>query len=65
MAFKPIQIVINAKDDASAVLSRLGRNVKLLGATIAGTASRRFAGVVQSAADFEAAMSRVKVFCKK
>lgn len=61
MAFKPIQIVINAKDDASAVLSRLGRNVKLLGATIAGYFGiKAFAGVVQSAADFEAAMSRVK-----
>lgn len=61
MAFKPIQIVINAKDDASAVLSRLGRNVKLLGATLAGYFGiKAFAGVVQSAADFEAAMSRVK-----
>lgn len=61
MAFKPIQIVINAKDDASAVLSRLGRNVKLLGATIAGYFGiKAFAGVVQSAADFESAMSRVK-----
>lgn len=61
MAFKPIQIVINAKDDASAVLSRLGRNVKLLGATVAGYFGiKAFAGVVQSAADFEAAMSRVK-----
>lgn len=61
MAFKPIQIVINAKDDASAVLNRLGRNVKLLGATIAGYFGvKAFAGVVQSAADFEAAMSRVK-----
>jgi len=61
MAFKPIQIVINAKDDASAVLSRLGRNVKLLGATIAGYFGiKAFAGVVQSAADLESAMSRVK-----
>ena len=61
MAFKPIQIVINAKDDASAVLSRLGNNVKLLGASIAGYFGiKAFAGVVQSAADFEAAMSRVK-----
>ena len=61
MAFKPIQIVINAKDDASAVLNRLGRNVTLLGATIAGYFGvKAFAGVVQSAADFEAAMSRVK-----
>jgi hypothetical protein len=49
MAFKPIQIVINAKDDASAVLSRLGRNVKLLGATIAGYFGiKAFAGVVQA-----------------
>lgn len=61
MAFKPIQIVINAKDDASAVLRRLEGNLKLLAATIAGYFGiKAFAGVVQSAADFEAAMSRVK-----
>lgn len=61
MAFKPIQIVINAKDDASAVLDRIGRNVKLLGASIAGYFGiKALAGAVQSAADFEAAMSRVK-----
>lgn len=61
MAFKPIQIVINAKDDASAVLSRLEGKLKLLGASIAGYFGvKAFAGVVQSAADFEAAMSRVK-----
>ena len=61
MAFKPIQIVINAKDDASAVLGRLGQSVKLLGATIASYFGiKAFAGVVQSAADFESAMSRVK-----
>ncbi|WP_291594202.1 phage tail tape measure protein [Comamonas sp.] len=61
MAFKPIQIVINAKDDASAVLSRLEGKLKLLGASIAGYFGiKAFAGVVKSAADFEAAMSRVK-----
>ena len=61
MAFKPIQIVINAKDNASSVVSRLGQNMKLLGASIAGYFGvKAFAGVVQSAADFESAMSRVK-----
>lgn len=61
MAFKPIQIVINAKDDASAVLGRLEGKLKLLGASIAGYFGiKAFAGVVKSAADFEAAMSRVK-----
>lgn len=61
MAFKPIQIVINAKDNASAVLGRLGGQVKALGVAVgAYFGIKAFAGGVQSAAEFEAAMSRVK-----
>jgi TP901 family phage tail tape measure protein len=61
MAFKPIQIVINAKDNASAVFSSLQAKVAAVGAAIAtyfGISA--FAGVVKGAADFEQAMSRVQ-----
>lgn len=61
MAFKPIQIVINAKDNASAVFGRLEGRVKAVGIAIAGYFGvKAFAGGIQGAADFEAAMSRVK-----
>lgn len=61
MAFKPIQIVINAKDNASAVLGRLEKSVKAVGLAVAGYFGiRAFAGGIQGAAEFEAAMSRVK-----
>ena len=61
MAFKPIQIVINAKDNASAVLGRLERNAKAVGLAIVGYFGiKAFAGGIQSAAEFEGAMSRVK-----
>ena len=61
MAFKPIQIVINAKDNASAVLGRLEKSVKAAGLAVAGYFGiKAFAGGIQGAADFEAAMSRVK-----
>ena len=61
MAFKPIQIVINAKDNASAVLGRLEKSVKAVGLAVAGYFGiKAFAGGIQGAADFEAAMSRVK-----
>lgn len=61
MAFKPIQIVINAKDNASAVFSSLQAKVAAVGTTILGYFGiQAFAGVVQGAADFEAAMSRVQ-----
>lgn len=61
MAFKPIQIVINAKDNASAVLGRLEKGVKALGLAVAGYLGiRAFASGIQGAAEFEAAMSRVK-----
>ena len=61
MAFKPIQIVINAKDNASAVLGRLEKNIKTIGVAVAGYFGiKAFAGGIQGAAEFEAAMSRVK-----
>ncbi len=61
MAFKPIQIVINAKDNASAVLGRLEGNIKAVGIAVAGYFGiKAFAGGIQGAAEFEAAMSRVK-----
>lgn len=61
MAFKPIQIVINAKDNASAVLGRLEKGVKAVGLAVAGYLGiRAFASGIQGAAEFEAAMSRVK-----
>lgn len=61
MAFKPIQIVINAKDNASAVFGRLEKNIKTIGVAVAGYFGiKAFAGGIQGAAEFEAAMSRVK-----
>lgn len=61
MAFKPIEILINAKDNASAVFSSLQTKVAAVGAAIAtyfGVSA--FAGVVRGAADLEQAMSRVQ-----
>lgn len=61
MAFKPIQIVINAKDNASAVLGRLEGKIKAVGIAVAGYFGiKAFAGGIQGAAEFEAAMSAVK-----
>lgn len=61
MAFKPIQIIINAKDNASAVLGRLEGKVKAVGVTVAAYFGiQAFAGGVKSAAEFEAAMDAVK-----
>ena len=61
MAIQPIQILINAKDEASAVIGRLGKNIAALGASVAAYFGvKTFAGAVGSAADFEQAMSRVK-----
>lgn len=61
MAFKPIQIVINAKDNASAVFSSLQAKVATVGTAILGYFGiQAFSGVVQGAADFESAMSRVQ-----
>lgn len=61
MAFKPIQILINAKDDASAVFDKLQTKVAAVGAAILGYFGiKAFAGVVQGAADLEAGLSRVQ-----
>ena len=61
MALKPIQILINAKDEASAVFDRLQTKVAAVGVAIAGYFGiQAFGGAVKSAADFEAAMSRVE-----
>lgn len=61
MAIKPIQILINAKDDASAVFDRLQAKIAAVGVAILGYFGvRAFAGVVGGAADLEAALSRVK-----
>lgn len=61
MAFKPLQIIIGAKDEASAVFGRLQTKVAAVGVAIAGYFGiQLFKDAVQSAADFEAAMSRVE-----
>lgn len=61
MAFNPIQIVINAKDNASAVFSSLQAKVAAVGAAIASYFGiQAFVGVVKGAADLEAGMSRVQ-----
>lgn len=61
MANKVIQILINAKDDASAVFLNLRNTVATVGAAIAtyfGVSA--FVGAVKGAANFEEGMSRVK-----
>ena len=61
MAFKPIEILINAKDNASGVFSSLQSKVVAVGAAIATYFGiNAFAGVVKGAADFEQGMSRVQ-----
>lgn len=61
MAFKPIEILINAKDNASSVFSGLQGKVAAVGAAIATYFGiNAFAGVVSGAADLETAMSRVQ-----
>lgn len=61
MAFKPIQIVINAKDDASKVFDRLQQRVVAFAALVAGYFGIQvFAGWIKGGADFEQAMSRVQ-----
>ncbi|WP_445289672.1 phage tail tape measure protein [Variovorax atrisoli] len=61
MAFKPIQILINAKDDASAVFDKLQTKVAAVGAAILGYFSvKAFTGIVKGAADLEQGLSRVQ-----
>lgn len=58
---KPIEILINAKDNASAVFSGLQGKVAAVGAAIATYFGiNAFAGIVSGAADLESAMSRVQ-----
>ncbi|WP_339092231.1 phage tail tape measure protein [Variovorax paradoxus] len=58
---KPIQILINAKDDASKVFDRLQQRVIAFAALVAGYFGiQLFAGWVKGGADFEQAMSRVQ-----
>lgn len=58
---KTIQILINAKDEASAVFDKLQTKVAAVGAAILGYFGiKAFTGVVNGAADFETAMSRVQ-----
>ena len=61
MAIKPIEILINAKDNASSVFSSLQGKVAAVGAAIAtyfGISA--FSNIVKGAADLEQGMSRVQ-----
>lgn len=61
MAFKPIQIVINAKDDASKVFDRIQARLAAFAAVVLGYFGiQAFAGWVKGGADFEQALSRVQ-----
>lgn len=61
MALKPIQILINAKDNASGVFDTLQKKVAAVGVAVLGYFGiRSFFGAVQGAADLEQAMSRVQ-----
>lgn len=61
MAFKPIEILINAKDSASGVFDKLKSKVAGVAAAIAAYLSvSAFVGMVRGAADFEAALSGVQ-----
>ena len=58
---KPIQILINAKDNASKVFDSLLTKVTAVAAAIGAVFGiQAFAGAVKGAGDFEAAMSRVQ-----
>lgn len=61
MAIKPIEILIRAKDEFSGMLGSMQAKVMAVAVAIAGFFGiSLFAGAVKSAAEFEAAMSRVK-----
>lgn len=65
MALNPIEILINAKDNASGVFDRLNNKLKVIGVAIVGYFGvKAFAGVVEGAADFEEAMSKVQAATK-
>ncbi len=61
MAIKPIEILIRAKDEFSGMLGSMQAKVAAAAVAIAGFFGiTLFSGAVKSAAEFEAAMSRVK-----
>ncbi len=61
MAFKPIQILINAKDDASKVFDRVQARLAAFAAAALGYFGiQAFAGWVKGGADLEQALSRVQ-----
>ncbi|MGF6348979.1 phage tail tape measure protein [Variovorax sp. W2I14] len=61
MGFKPIQIVINAKDDASKVFDKLQTRLAAFVAVVLGYFGiQAFAGWIKGGADFEQALSRVQ-----
>lgn len=60
MAFKPIQILINAKDEASGVFDRLNSKIRTVAVAVAGYFGiKSFVGAVQGAAELEEQLSRV------
>jgi len=61
LAFKPIQILINAKDDASKVFDRLQARLAVFAAAVLGYFGiQAFVGWVKGGADLEQALSRVQ-----
>ena len=61
MAFKPVDILIRAKDEASGIFSSMGSKVAAVGAAIAGYFGiSAFIGAVKGAADLESKLSEVK-----
>ena len=61
MAIKPIEILIRAKDEFSGMLGSMQAKVAAVAVAIAGFFGiSLLSGAVKSAAEFEAAMSRVK-----
>ena len=61
MAIKPIEILIRAKDEASSMLTSIQAKVAAVAVAVAGFFGiALFTGAVRSAAEFEAALSRVK-----
>ncbi len=61
MAVKPVEILIRVRDEATSMLGGVQAKVTALAAAVAGLFGiTLFAGAVKSAAEFEAAMSRVK-----
>ena len=61
MAIKPIEILIRAKDEFSGMLGSMQAKLTAVAVAIASLFGiSLFSGAVKSAAEFEAAMSRVK-----